>query len=294
MTIEEIKTAAASSPDLVKQLVSSFKDQFVVGAHAEGLVVRTTQQDADFLKAKIDAELPGKVEEKFNSKFKETLDAQDALVAETTGLQKGPHEKSSEFLKRAMTEMKSKGGDHATKDKVAQLEKVIADNAAAHQAEIAKRDTTLLNHMVGADVDNALSSRQFFVPPHLKTDAEKQAFITQQRQLLKAGLLGQVTAKVDAEGKLSYYEQDKPILSTTDGKPLGAGDLIGQRFSAYFIQSGQQGSGSGTGQPTGAAGTGIKNKEDIHKHLAASGVVAGTKEYLNQLEKIAKDNSISI
>jgi hypothetical protein len=78
---------------------------------------------------------------------------------------------------------------------------------------------------------------------------------------------------------------------------MTAGDLIARDFSAWFVPAAHQQTGTGTGQGTQGGTvttTGLKDKESVHKHLAAIGLDAGSKDYLTQFEKICKENGIAI
>lgn len=296
MTIEEILTAVASDAALKTKLVSSFKDDFVKGAEAEGLIVRTKEQDQTYVQSQVDAILPTKVEEKFNVKFKENLDAMDSIVTEA-GYMKGAHEKTTDFIKRAFADLKSKGADPTAKDRIAELEKLMGEKENGYKSKLGELEKSLFSKEIDWQLSGSLDNANIFVPTHLKTDEEKQAYINQEKNLMKLGFMSAVTAKKDESGNVVFYEGDKLLVSTKDGKPLKAGEILQSKFSGKFLQPGQQGAGSGHGKAGGeggAGGNGFKTVDDIHKHLAASGIAVSSQEYQDQLSKIATDNSISI
>lgn len=297
LTLEEIKTESGKDPELKKGILSTFKDDFVKGAESEGLVVRTKEQDQLYLTNHVNQILPGKVDEAFTKKFKESLDAMDAEIASLTGAVKGPHEKTSEFIKRAVKEFNAKGGDPVTKEKVTQLEEMLKNSKAEFEKKYADKENELFNSQIEWQVNGFLDKINIAVPVHLKTDEDKQSFVNQQKALIKHGFLNDHRAKKDDNGNVVFYEGDKPLMSTKDGKPKGAPDIIQEKYAAWFVPASHTQTGTGAGQngTTGGTANGaFKNKEDIHKHLAAQGMDASTKEYYSDFQKLATENKIEI
>ncbi len=293
MTIEEIKAAVAGDAALKTALVSSFKDDFIKGVEAEGMTVRTKEQDQTFVESQVNQILPAKVEEKFKAKFKENLDEMDNIVTQA-GYAKNPNEKTTDFIKRAFADLKSKGADPTAKDRIAELERLMGEKENTWKTKYTELEKSLFTKEIDFQLAGSLDAAQIFVPAHLKTDEEKQSYIAQEKQLMKLGFLSAVQAKKDESGNVVFYEGDKLLVSTKDGKPLSAGEILQTRFPGKFIQPGQQGAGSGHGGSGGGAAGGFKTTDDIHKHLAASGIAVGTPEYLDKFSSLATEHKISV
>jgi hypothetical protein len=111
--------------------------------------------------------------------------------------------------------------------------------------------------------------------------------------MMRQGFFASVTAKRDEQGNIIYYEGDKPLMNQKDGKPKTAGDIIGEKYSAWFVPPGKVVTGTGGGG-AGIPEGGFKKKEEIHAHLQANGIEVGTAEYNTKLEQLATEAKIEI
>jgi hypothetical protein len=59
------------------------------------------------------------------------------------------------------------------------------------------------------------------------------------------------------------------------------------------VQTGT-GTGSGSGQGASLPSGGFKDKESIHKFLAASGIEEGSKKYMEEFQRLATEAKIAI
>ncbi len=291
LTAEQVLEEVGQNPDLRKGLISSFKDDFI-SAPPEGFVVRTKEQDDLYMDSRLNAILPGKVEEKFNERFRTNLEQMDTQITEITGETKGPHEKTTEFLKRAFSTLKSKGGDATTKQRVQELENTLSQKTSEFEQKLSQKDQQLFEQQIDWSLNADLAHQVIAVPPHLKTDAEKQAFAGEQRQLIKSGFKQRFTSKKDDQGNIVFFEGDKALISDRDGKPKTAGELLSETFAAWFVPKGHVLTGTGTTGIVPAGG--LRDKESVHTYLAANGLEAGSKEYQDQFEKLIKDNGIKL
>jgi hypothetical protein len=297
MTIEEIKTAVEKQPELKTAIVSSFKTDFVAGAEAEGMVVRTKDQDQQYLTNHVNAVVADRVkadlQKEVDKEFGNAMRKIDEEIKAVTGVEKKPGEKTTDYAKRAVEE-KRQGGDPVTKEKVAQLEALMASKETEFNTKLQEKDTQIFNIELGAQVNSFLDKANIAIPVHLKTDEEKQNFVNQQKALIRQGFLGSHNAKKDEQGNIIFYEGDKPVMSTKDGKPKAAGDIIGEKYSAWFVPPGKQTTGTGSGGSSGLPDGGFKKKEEIHAYLSANGFEAGTGEYMTKLEQLATEAKIDI
>jgi hypothetical protein len=294
LTIDEIQKAVGEQPELKSSIITSLKDDFTKGLEAEGVIIRTKDQEAQYLKSYEEKVIPVKVEEKFSERFKATHDEIDNAVTELTGEKKGPHEKTTEFAKRAFKAFHSKGGDPVTKEKVAQLEKLLSDKETEWSNKYNEAVTQAEKREIDLDAEKGLTDKQYPFPAHIKTDEEKQKYSAAQKRFIKNDFLSSFTPKRDSEGNIVYYESNKPLMSTKDGKPLSAAEIIADRYSSFFMQNGREVTGTGQGKTVIVTKGNFTTKDDIHKYLAASGMEASTKEYMDEFKKLADEAKISI
>lgn len=304
MTIEEIRAAAGKQPELLTAILSSFQSDYVTAAPSLGLVVRTKDQDQQFLdnhvntvvNDRVNTRMAAELQPKVDQEFGNAMNKIDEEIKSITGVEKKPGEKTTAYAKRAVEE-KRQGGDPVTKEKVTELEGLLAKQKTEFETKLQQSEENAFNREIGFGVDSYLGTVNIAVPAHLKTDEEKQAYVNMQKGLIRQGFTTGYSAKKDADGKTVFYKDGKPQMSAQDGKALAAGDIIKTDYSAYFVPAGQSGSGSGTGG-NGNAGTkpegGFKDKAAIHSYLAANGVALGTKEYNDQLETLATESKIEL
>jgi hypothetical protein len=296
MTIEEIKTAVEKQPELKTAIVSSFKPDFVAGAEAEGLVVRTKAQDQQYLdnhvNAVVDDRVKKEVQKKIDEEYGNTMRGIDEQIKSVTGIERKPGEKTTDYAKRAIEE-KRQGGDPVTKEKVTQLEQLLASTKTDYETKLQEAQTQLFNKEIEWQVNSDLDKRSYALPVHLKTEEEKQAYINQQKAFMRQDLMGTYTRKKDEQGNIIWYEGDKPLMNQKDGKPKGAGDIIGEKYNPWFVPAGKVVTGTGGGS-TGLPDGGFKKKEEIHAYLAANGMEAGSKAYMDKFESLATEAKIDI
>ena len=126
----------------------------------------------------------------------------------------------------------------------------------------------------------------------LKTDEEKQQYTNMQRNMLKYDLLQKLKPQKDKDGNVVFFEGDKPLVSTQDGKPIGAQDIINTRYSSYFTKAQQQQGGAGTGGGVGAPGK-FNTRAEVHNFVHEKGnAPRGTKAYLDEVDKLIKEHGI--
>jgi|GEM_PF-1824574 hypothetical protein len=212
------------------------------------------------------------------------------------GYTKKSNEKTSDFQKRVLSELKLKadaatGGDSVLKQQIetltANLDKATSD--AATQA------TDLKNKFFKKQVDSELSGElnkiAIAIPTTIKTDAEKQAYAENQRKLLKLQLLNDYTAKEDNDGNVLFYKGEILEKSTINGAPLTANDIIKRDFSAYMDVTAAKGGGAGSSASGTSAGT-FQTRQEVYDHLKTSGYEEGTNKFTQAAVKIIKEQGI--
>lgn len=296
LTIDEIKSAVEKQPDLKTGLISSFKDDFVQSGESLGLVIRTKEDDQSYLtnytNTAIDGEVSKRLKPAVDIEFGKALNKIDAEIQAITGIPKNNGEKTTDYAKRALA---SKVADPVTKDKLIEIQNQLTQKDQDHQKQLSELNTKLETRELEFQIDSALLDKQFPLPAHLKTDEEKANYRETQKRLIKQDFIGSYQRKKDNDGNLVFYKGEQPQMSTKDGKPKGAKDLIEESYGSFFIQPGKQATGTGQSQNGEVPKKGeFKGKDDLHRYLAASGVEAGTGEYLKQLESLAKESNIAI
>jgi len=284
VTMELVRAAVGKTPALLTEILSSFKADFVKGAEAEGLVVRTKEQDQQFLTNHVNATVADRVkaelQKEVDKEFGNAMRKIDDEIKAVTGVEKKPGEKTTDYAKRAVEE-KRQGGDPVTKEKVTQLEQLLASKETEFNTKLQEAHTQLFDKEIEWQVNADLDKRSYALPVHLKTEEEKQAYINQQKAFMRRDLLSTYSRKKDEQGNIIWYEGDKPLMNQKDGKPKGAGDIIGEKYNPWFVPAGKQTTGTGGGN-SGLPDGGFKKKEEIHAYLAANGIEAGSKAYMDK------------
>lgn len=301
LTIDQIKEVAEKQPELKNAIISSFTPDFLKTPPAD-VVIRTKDEDKKYLDSHVSAVVEERVSKesqaRVDQEFGKMLTNIDQHVESVTGLKKNPGEKTFDFAKRALEEKQRAGGDPVTKERVRQLEETLNATKTEYEKKLGEANGQLFSREIEWQINADLDKQAIALPVHLKTDEEKQGYTNQQKALIKQGFLGNYTPKRDDKGNIVFYKGDQPQLDAKDGTPLSAGSLIGRDFSAWFVPQGQTqtgtGTGSGQGQGAGVPTGGFKDKEDIHKFLAANGVDAGSKQYMDELQRLAGEAKIKI
>jgi hypothetical protein len=296
VTMELVKAAVGKTPALLTEILKGFKDDFVKGAETEGLVVRTKEQDQQYLdnhvNAVVDERVKKDLQKKVDEEYGNAMRKIDEQIKAVTGVERKPGEKTSDYAKRAIEE-KRQGGDPVTKERVTELENLLNTTKTDYEKKLSdEREAGFKKDQEWA-INSDLDKRNLVLPAHLKTDEEKQAFVNGQKSMMRQGFFSSVTAKKDEQGNIIYYEGDKPLMNQKDGKPKTAGDIIGEKYSAWFVPPGKVVTGTGGGGE-GLPDGGFKKKEEIHAYLAANGMEAGSKAYMDKFESLATEAKIEI
>lgn len=303
MTFAEIQTAVQGNPALLTEIASGFgKDIIPVIAGNEelvrgivpalgqkGFIVRTKADEESYLntyKAQV-------IEQEIPTKIKEVHDKYDEDLLTLTGERKAPTEKTYDFLKRKISEIKaSKIEDPVLKEQLVTLQKNLEAKDKEYQTKIQTMESDYFKRELSGMVSNALDLVNIAMPAHLKTDDEKQKYVASQKSMMKRDMMDNVTAKKDKEGNVVFYNGDQPLTSTTDGKPLKAIDIIKDRYAFYLAAELPKASGAGTGGNGGSEGK-FTTKEQVYQHLEAKGLTPLTKQFSDEYAKIIREQGIT-
>lgn len=254
-------------------------------------VIRTREEDESHLsehaRRLADADLGTKIGE-LHTRYEQDVES-------VTGIKKLPNEKAYAYNKRVLAELKSKsdasGGDEGLKQQIATLQQALSDKETEFNNSMNTFKENAFKERISGTITSELNKAVFSYPAHLKTDAEKKEFADTQARFLNADFLNTFTAK-ENDGVITFYQGDKAMLNSKDGKPLTASDLITERYGkTYFDQATRQQGGAGSGASSGGANA-FTTREQVYDYLKGKGVESMTKEFTDQADKLIKEHGI--
>jgi len=297
MTLAEIlaalaKLSAEEQKEFFKQLTPEVKA-------ASGLVIRTTEEDSQYVTSQVNLRANQVAEENFNRKYKERMDALDADILEATGVAKKAHqdnvpdEKTTDYLKRAIKEAEALGKTADAK-MVRKLQNDLREAQQQRERDLAEKDKQLHTFKVDTVLDSEFNTRKVHLPAHLKTDDEKRAHEQLTRDSLKQQFKSKYEAKADDKGNIIFYLNGEPVTSKQNGQPLKAGEILDQEFRTFFAPVSNQQNGTGATPPNDGGTGSFKTTKEVHAHLASKGMDARKPEYQEEFNKLIKENKIEI
>ena len=258
---------------------------------AKGHIIRTKDDDDSYVASKA-KELK---DSEIGSHVGTLHQLYEDQIAEL-GFKKKPNEKTSEFQKRILADLKSKadaatGGDDVLKQQIETLKANLETATTEKEASLNDLKSKYFKKQLDSELSGELGKFPIAIPATIKTDAEKQQFAENQRRLLKLQLLNDYTAKEDNDGNILFYKGEVLEKSTTNGAPLTAADIIKRDFTAYMDITAPKGGGSGSSASGSAAGT-FQTKQEVYDHLKANGYEEGTNSLTQAAAKIIKEQGI--
>jgi gas vesicle protein len=287
-TAAEVQAAVAANPALFSELKNGLTP---LGHHAIGKEEYETFVSTE--REKIAA-----------SKTQEIYTAIDNDVRSASGIDKvNPHEKTYDYLKRAVSSLKTGREDLQTqittlKEQIAKGDgnQAMKDQLAALQTELKgykeEKEPQFQKQLFAKDVElqYSLGLRDIAIKKGLPESLVKLA-----QDNAKAAMVSM--AKADANGGIYYVDKDgKTILDGVN--PAGATYVL-KALLSDIIDTGQQQPGGGSKTPTGpVTNTGVKNadgveitipdtiksQQELHEYLSSQGLTADSKEF-NELYK---------
>jgi hypothetical protein len=266
------------------------------------MIVRTKEEETEFITNYEKNVIPAKVQEEIRPKIKAVHDQYDNDLFELTGERKEHNEKTYDFLKRKLNDLKkqqAKGGDDPVlADQIKELkEKLKAVENFVSPDEVEKLKSKFFSEQIGFRISSALSSAPIAVPAHITDEKQKQQFIETQRRFIQADFLSRFTPKQDEAGNIVFYEGDKLLTDPKTAAPLSEAKLISENYSAYFVPekkpTGGAGSGGTGGKEKDVNEASLKTKAEVIKHLEAKGMVSGSADFNKEYMRIVKDYAIT-
>lgn len=296
MNLEEIKAAIAADPALKSGLYAAVQPEVLAAAKASGMIIRTKEEDTQFMTNYDSSVIPGKVDaavsEKIGEKMKTTLDALDAKILSVSGIAKNPNEKSTDYAERALKEAKSSGGknDSELAKLLQQAQQALEEKKDfVDPKEVQSLKQKYFEEKVSLHIAAAQEGQTFVVPAHITDDKEKQAYIDNQKRLIALDLRNRYKPKEDKDGNIIFHDGDNPIIDNSTGKPKAVASIILETYKGYFAPAKPPG-GGGSGPSGGGGGSDpdegqLKTKKQVNEHLSKKYPNAGigdperTKEY---------------
>lgn len=287
-------------PDLQQQILKQVE--------SKGYIVRTTDDEKKYVSSQVQTEVD-KAYSKHNS-------ALDSSIAELSGVAKNSEEKTTDYLKRAVTEklkvvkeLETKIGEFEKKgvdtNQLAQEYKKRADElqqlVTTKEQEFNTKYTTLQTEMFGQKINGHVSQSLATIKPRLLDTIDKN---------LLEDIISARVARFNAENKAAEFEgnviwqdpEKKTRQSKKDGKPLSTTEVLEGYFDD-IIDKGKKGSGAGSGGKGGDGGAGsggtwkditvpgeVKSKVALHKFLSEDKKMdMNSKEFNEAYNNLGKD-----
>lgn len=286
MSIEEIKAAMAD--ETIKGEVLDFiLPDAQKHLEGKGHVIRTPEQDEAYYKNKFEADVKTVISD-LHKKY-------DDDIFEATGERKQPTQKTYEFLKekiKALKEKASSSGDKVDQDKLNQLQGLLDKANTEKETAVKEIQEKYFKKGVEGTVASQFDQASIETPQHLKTDEEKQTYVSNQKRMLKTDFLMKYTAQEDKDGNPVYYLGETLQSDPKDGSALSAAQIIARDYGQYFIKDAKKQSGAGTGKGEKPAG-GFTTREEVHTYLKAKGLDENTKAYSDELLKLLKEHGVT-
>jgi hypothetical protein len=304
LTVEQIQEAITAKPELKTAVIGSLKEDFLTSLKSEGVTVRKKEEEAEFLSNYEKNIIPGKVEAEIGAKIKAVHDQYDNDLFELTGERKQPTEKTYEFMKRKLTEMKEKAGkggkdDPVLADQIKELQSKLKQyEGYVAPDEVQKIKDSHFKENINFRLTAALEKKPIAVPAHITDEKQKQDYIAMQRNMIRADFMGRFTAKQNSEGQTVYYDGETLLTNEANASAMTEEQIIEKNYTGYFVPpakpAGGAGSGaSGSGKGADANEASLKTKAEVQEYLNKKGLITGGQEFNKEYLRICKDYAIT-
>ncbi|OZI09950.1 hypothetical protein BWI93_01010 [Siphonobacter sp. BAB-5385] len=271
LTFAEIRTAIDSDAALKSELLKGIEPEVIAALTSAGSVVKK-QSDIDqaITAAKSEA-------------TRDAHNAWETKMVELTGKQKPEGKKGLDWAAEEFTALKTSASSSATdKSELTQLRTELN----TLKSELKTKDAEAYKKEVNGLIDGAVQNVNIFIPPHLKTDEEKNAYVNHQRKALRAVFTSELEAKPDAERGTVFFEGETALLK--DGKALNPTDIIKERYKTFLAPEKQQQQGTGTGGNNGNSGEANKyaglTQDQARDQLNKDGHARGSDKYVEVMK----------
>jgi hypothetical protein len=300
MTIAEIQQAVGANPALLGEIATTFVPEVMKNPDLiksvipvftqNGYVVRSQADETSYLETYKNTV----VEKEIPTRIKQVHDQYDTDIFELTGERKLPNEKTYDFLKRKITEIKnSKVDDPTLRAQLTKLQDDLKAKDTQHAEAISKMESGYFKEQLTSLISTPIDLLDIAIPTHLKTPEEKTKYIETQRRMMKRDMLENITGKKDAQGMIVFYEGETPLTSTADGKPLKAIDIINMRYSSYIAADSRSQKGAGSGLEMKDGKPVFTTKQQVYDYLVGKGMSDKSKAFTDEYAKLVTEHALT-
>jgi hypothetical protein len=307
LTKDAVISEFTANPTLKTEVFSSLNDDFKSFLKEQGISLRTKDEETEFLSNYEKTVIPDKVNAEIGQKVKAVHDQYDEDLFKLTGKRKAGNQKTYDFLKEQIEEIKKaqKKGDHdpVLDDKLKELQSELEKRKDWVPAEkLSELETKYFNESINSRLSLNLDKKPIAAPPHITDEKAKQEYAATQREMIKTNFLQKFTPKKDADGNIVFYLGDKLQINTATAKPLTEAELIDLHYSSYFVPETKTKTGTGTGGGKTAKAidtneASLKTKEDVteflNKKYNPQGIKVGNKKWNDDYQRILTEQGIT-
>lgn len=300
--VEPEKIGEGTSPETVEAISKWLESQ--------GRTIRTAEEDTSFISQKAQEEVDA-----MYRKHNETI---DTALAELTGIKKNANEKTTDYMKRAVssygsqvTELQEKidkyekegvsGHEQAEKyrKQLEDLQEQFRTQSEKHAEELrTQKEVTFKNQ-----VHNNINKEYESIKSKLRDDINKDVIDDVLENRLRKFYEENTPEQLDDEHVIWKDKDGKTINSTKDGKPLSGVEILNGYFKD-LVQEKRNDKGSGSNGGEGGKGEGqenpsykdikvpdtVKSKTQLHDYLSKDlKMDQSTKEFSEAYEALGKD-----
>ena len=270
------------------------------GDSPENFIIRTSDEEKTYLENFKSAE----IERAIAPKISEVHSRYDEDILSVTGLKKRPEEKTYDFNKRVLAELKSKADKHPELEaEIASLKEKVGKNADAKiladlenvRAEFAAFKTSKEKEVEDLRKETELSRKRAII------EAEVNSFeydTTVKEGVLKVYRDNVINALLQAsefrDNNLVFLdEKGNPLRNQNNSlAPYTANEIVGERLKDVIKQKRVIPGAPKVGDPKTPPKTvpdSVKSKVQLSQHLMSEGYKRGTKEYDELYSELGKD-----
>lgn len=292
IVLKDIQEAVGANPAFLTEILGNYEKDSITYLGTKGFTIRNKTDDDSFIENQLKAE-----EDRIVAPaVKKIHDAYDKDLKELFGETKGNHEKTYDFLKRKISEIQKKVGDTTDpvlKEQLTELQGKIKQMEIDHAKALEDKDTEFFSKEIDMMLGQSLEKGSIAIPAHLTTEDQKQTYVANQRKMIKSDFKGAFVAKKDKDGNLVFYKDDKPLVSTKDGKPLSADAILDEHYGNYFIkQSSKKQQGTGTGKLNTEGKIVYTTKDEVMEAVKALGIKEHTDAFTKKYTELCTESGL--
>lgn len=307
LTKDAVIGEVTANPTLKSELISSLEPDFLGNLKEKGFIVRSKDEENEFLTNYEKTTIPEKVKTEIKPYIKAIHDKYDQDLFELTGEKRGENERTYDFLKRKISDLKKAKPTEENKLLLDQLEQAQAEldkrKDYVPKEELTKLQEKYFNDTINNKLNSSLSTKAIAVPAHITEEKAKQEYAASQRSMIQTDFLKRFTAKTDKDGNIVYYEGEKLLTNPQNAKQLTEDEIISKYYPAYFAPETKPKTGAGSGKNNGGAGSkdvneaALKTKQEVSDYvsekLKPQGIKKGNQKWNAEYTRILTEYGIT-